>query len=188
MHGVKFCIESSFFLYSADLNYPDKTNKTWTFQTRFSQIGVKFDKMWRQQKLLKISPETIWCHFFCKILYKNCTPKMSHFGFFQIIKLIDFKNYITGSLFTQLNKVSEGLNLQKPVSEKKISLDSQKMWFLQNKTQNLCLKINLKQFAHVFGGLTWPIFRVKFLLRVLEKKYHHINSKQLLFSSLFVLS
>ena len=40
------------------------------------------------------------------------------------------------------------------INEKKFSLDSQLMWFLLYKTQNLCLKINFKQFAQIFGNLT----------------------------------
>ena len=36
--------------------------------------------------LLRISPESIWCHFFSEILNKDFTPKMCHFGFFQSIK------------------------------------------------------------------------------------------------------
>ena len=56
------------------------------FQTRFSQIGLRLDKKWTEQKLLRISPELIWCHFFAEILNKNFTPKMGHFGFFKLIK------------------------------------------------------------------------------------------------------
>ena len=36
--------------------------------------------------MLRISPELIWCHFFSEIVNKNFTPKMGHFGFFQLIK------------------------------------------------------------------------------------------------------
>ena len=32
------------------------------------------------------------------------------------------------------------VNLHKPVNEKLFLLDSQKLWFLPHKTQNLCLK------------------------------------------------
>ena len=56
------------------------------FQTRFSQIALRLDKKWGGQKLLRILPELIWCHFFSKILNKNFTPKLGHFGFFQLIK------------------------------------------------------------------------------------------------------
>ena len=43
------------------------------FQTRFSQIGLRLDKKWRGQKLLRILPKLIWCHFFSKVLNKNFT-------------------------------------------------------------------------------------------------------------------
>ena len=52
------------------------------FQTRFSQIGLRLDKNWTEKKLLRISPELLWCHFFSEILNKNFTPKMGYFGFF----------------------------------------------------------------------------------------------------------
>ena len=55
------------------------------FQTRFSQIGLKLDKKWREQKLLRILSKLIWCYFFSEILNQNFTPKMGHFGFFQLI-------------------------------------------------------------------------------------------------------
>ena len=38
---VMFNLEGN---YSADLNYPDKSNQNVNFQTRFSQIGLKLDK------------------------------------------------------------------------------------------------------------------------------------------------
>ena len=56
------------------------------FQTRFSQIGLRLDKKWREQKLIRFSPELIWCYFFSETLNQNFTPKMGHFGFFQLIK------------------------------------------------------------------------------------------------------
>ena len=56
------------------------------FQTRFSRIGLRLDKKWSEQKLLRILSKLIWCNFFSKILNQNFTPKMGHFGFFQLIK------------------------------------------------------------------------------------------------------
>ena len=49
------------------------------FQTRFSPIGLRSDKNWGEQKLLRVSPELIWFSFFFEILNQN-------FGFFQLIK------------------------------------------------------------------------------------------------------
>ena len=72
--------------YSADLNYPDKTNKTSIFKRVFSQIWLRLDKKRTEQKLLKILSELIWCSFFSEILNQNFTPKKGHFGFFQLIK------------------------------------------------------------------------------------------------------
>ena len=45
------------------------------FQTRFSQIGLRLNKKWTEQKLLRISSELIWCNFFSEILNQNFTPK-----------------------------------------------------------------------------------------------------------------
>ena len=72
------------------------------FQTRFSQIGLRLDKKWRGQKLLRISPELIWCHFFSEILNKNFTPKLGHFGFFQLIK-----NYAETTLLIDKKIISQ---------------------------------------------------------------------------------
>ena len=60
-------------LHSADLNYPDKINKTWN--TSFSN-WIKFRQKAREHKLLRISSELIWCNFFFDILNQNFTPKM----------------------------------------------------------------------------------------------------------------
>ena len=56
------------------------------FQTPFSQIGLRLDKKGRKQKLLRISPESIWCHFFSEVLNKIFTPKSGSFWRFQLIK------------------------------------------------------------------------------------------------------
>ena len=61
-------------------------NENLNFKTRFSQIGLRLDKKWRKQKLLRISSELIWCIFFSATLNQNFTPKMGHFGFFRLIK------------------------------------------------------------------------------------------------------
>ena len=68
------------------------------FQTRFSQIGLRLDKKWREQKVLRISSKLIWCHFFSEILNENFTPKMGHFGFFQLIKNYTEINYLVNWL------------------------------------------------------------------------------------------
>ena len=47
---------------------------------------LRLDKKWTEQKLLKISSELLLCNFFSEILNQNFTPKMGHFGFFQLIK------------------------------------------------------------------------------------------------------
>ena len=72
------------------------------FQTRFSQIWLRLDKKEREQKLLRISPELIWCHFFSEILNKNFTPKMGQFGFFQLIK-----NYAETTLLIDTKIISQ---------------------------------------------------------------------------------
>ena len=72
------------------------------FQTRFSQIGLRLDKKGRGQKLLRISPELIWCHFFSEILNINFNPKMGHFGFFQLIK-----NYTETTLLIDMKIISQ---------------------------------------------------------------------------------
>ena len=36
--------------------------------------------------MLTISSKLIWCNFFFEIISQNFTPKMGHFGFFQLIK------------------------------------------------------------------------------------------------------
>ena len=71
--------------------------------------------------LLEYSPELFLCIFFSKSHNQKFTPKVGHFGFFQLIKnyaentsLIDKKIYHKKPL-TQPNKVLEELNLQKPV-------------------------------------------------------------------------
>ena len=53
-----------------------------TFLTRFSQTGLKFDKTWREQKLLRISSELITI-FFSENINQNVTQKMGHFDFFN---------------------------------------------------------------------------------------------------------
>ena len=72
------------------------------FQTRFSRIGLRLDKKWSEQKLLRISSELIWCNFFFEILNQNCTPKLSHFGFFQLIK-----NYAETTLWINQKIISQ---------------------------------------------------------------------------------
>ena len=55
-------------------------------KTHFSQIGLSLgENLWRQN-LPKILAELIWCNLFCEIRAQNFTPKMGHFGFFQLIK------------------------------------------------------------------------------------------------------
>ena len=127
--------------YSADLNYPDKTNKTWKLDSNFPQTGFKLDKKWGEQKLLIISSKYIWGNFFSEILNQNFTPKMGHFDFFQTIKndaeatlLIDEKCISQEASYTS-NKILEGLNLQKPIKEKSFLLDCQETWFLLYKTK-----------------------------------------------------
>ena len=55
------------------------------FQTRFSQIGLRLDTKRREQELLRVSSE-LTSNFFSEILNQTFTPKMGHFGFFQLIK------------------------------------------------------------------------------------------------------
>ena len=58
------------------------------FKTCFSQIGLSLgESLWRQN-LLKILAELIWCNLFCEIRAQQFTPKMGHFGFFEL-----FENY-----------------------------------------------------------------------------------------------
>ena len=52
--------------------------------------------------MLRTSPELIWCYFFSEILNKNFTPKMGHFGFFQLIK-----NYAETTLLIDKKIISQ---------------------------------------------------------------------------------
>ena len=52
--------------------------------------------------MLRISPKLIWCYFFSEILNKNFTPKMCHFGFFQLIK-----NYAETTLLIDKEIISQ---------------------------------------------------------------------------------
>ena len=96
MHDAVFC--RFFSLIQCWFKLSGQNDQNLNFQTRFSQIGLRLDKKWRVQKLLRISPELIWCHVFSEILNKNFSPKKGHFCFFQLIKhsaetilLIDLK-------------------------------------------------------------------------------------------------
>ena len=61
-----------------------QNEEKFSFQTRFSQFGLRLDKKRREQKLPRISSELKWCNFFSKVLNQNFTP--GHFCFFQLIK------------------------------------------------------------------------------------------------------
>ena len=52
--------------------------------------------------MFRILPELIWCHFFSKILNKKITPKVGHFGFFQLIK-----NYAETILLIDMKFISQ---------------------------------------------------------------------------------
>ena len=52
--------------------------------------------------MLRISAEFLWCHFFPKFSTKNFTPKMGHFGFFQLIK-----NYAKTTLLIDMKIISQ---------------------------------------------------------------------------------
>ena len=130
------------------------------FQTRFSQIGLRLDKMWRGQKLLRISPELIWCHFFTEILNKNFTPKMGHFGFFQLIK-----NYAETTLLIDMKIISQEASYAAQHSLRRVK--SPKIWanclkFFLNRDSGFYIvkitfidyQVKVFSFILVFGNLT----------------------------------
>ena len=55
--------------------------------------------------MLRISPELVWCHCFSEIFNKNFTPKMGHFGFFQLIK-----NYAETTLLIDMKIISQEIS------------------------------------------------------------------------------
>ena len=79
--------------YSADLNYPDKTNIFENSNAFFSN-WVNISNKRTEPKLLRVSPEIIWCNCFSKILNLIFTPKMGNCDFSQLIK-----NYAETTLF-----------------------------------------------------------------------------------------
>ena len=109
------------------------------FQTRFSQIGLRLDKKWREQKLLRISPELICCHFFSEILNKIFAPKVGHFGFFQLIKncaettlLIDMK-VISQEAYYAVQQSLRGVKFPKICANCLKFIFKQRFWVLYSK-------------------------------------------------------
>ena len=88
---LKIC----FKLYNADLNYPDKTDKTLKLKFVFLKIGYFWKKTWWWQTLLTILAEMKWCNSFCEIQFQHLIPK---------IFLIDFlsQSEITPKQFVHL--------------------------------------------------------------------------------------
>ena len=130
------------------------------FQTRFSQIGLRLEKTWRWQKLLKISPELIWCHFFSEILNKKFTPKMGHFGFFQLIK-----NYAETTLLIDMKIISQEVSYAVQQSLRRVKFPKicanslkiifkQRFWVLYSKNHIYWLSSEIFSFILVFGDLT----------------------------------
>ena len=60
-----------------------QNEKTWIFESVFLNLGLKLDKKWREQKLLRILPEIKCCNFFYETLNQKFIPKMGPFGFFN---------------------------------------------------------------------------------------------------------
>ena len=109
--GLKTIFISSIFYYwhFFDIQCWFKlTGQNLTFQTRFSQIGLKLDKNWTEQKLITISPALIWCNFFSEMLNQNSIPKIGHFLIDQELSwnyLVNrWENYITRSLLHRPTK------------------------------------------------------------------------------------
>ena len=67
INSFLMCVSSSLCWFKLS----GRNEQNLNFQTRFSQIGLRLDKKWRGQKLLRISSELIWCHFFSEILNTN---------------------------------------------------------------------------------------------------------------------
>ena len=61
-------------------------NKTLNFQPRFSQIGLGLDKKGREQKVLRVPSELIWCNFSPKFSTKVLPQKRVILAFFQLNK------------------------------------------------------------------------------------------------------
>ena len=80
------CLPPDFYSYNQIqcwFKLSGRNEQNLNFQTRFSQIGLRLDKKWRGQKLLRISPELIWCHFSPKFSTNILPQKWVILAFFN---------------------------------------------------------------------------------------------------------
>ena len=111
--------------------------------------------------MLKISSKLIRCNFVSEILNQNFTPKMGHFGFFQLFKnyaentlLIDKKIIPQEASYTAQASYTEGSNLQKFAHIVSNLFLNRGTGFYIVKTTFIDYQENFFSFILLFGDLT----------------------------------
>ena len=130
-------------------------------QTRFSQFELRLDKKWREQKVLKISPELV------RNFQPKFYPKIGHFGFFQIIK-----NYAEITLLIDMKSISQEASYSaqqslRSVESPKTCANSlkfvfkQKFWVLHIFSSTSFARFNpIRTLLGCVRGFLWDIFLI----------------------------